>query len=216
MKERFERCLDLYLCPRKMKRRLNIDPETLVPRLPKPSELRPYPNSLCIQYLGGLSLTNYWCTYMYIIFNNLFGTVVNYMINIVLSSFFNRYHSPGLPAPLSSIHFTSFLSRFSLSHSHSMSLSVCLPLSVCLSVCLSLLLSVLLSLPLSYSLSLPHSLSLSIPISLSSSASLSQVTKVQFVLFLFRLMVSTWYPVVMMARSDCGRLIHHYVGTYCV
>lgn len=38
-----------------MKRRLNIDPETLVPRLPKPSELRPYPNSLCIQFLGGRS-----------------------------------------------------------------------------------------------------------------------------------------------------------------
>ena len=54
VKERFERCLDLYLCPRKMKRRLNIDPETLVPRLPKPSELRPYPNSLCVQYLGTL------------------------------------------------------------------------------------------------------------------------------------------------------------------
>ena len=35
-----------------MKRRLNIDPETLVPRLPKPSELRPYPNNLCIQFLG--------------------------------------------------------------------------------------------------------------------------------------------------------------------
>ena len=30
--ERFERCLDLYLCPRKLKLRLNIDPETLVPR----------------------------------------------------------------------------------------------------------------------------------------------------------------------------------------
>ena len=52
IKERFERCLDLYLCPRKLKRRLNIDPETLVPRLPKPRELRPYPNSLCLQYLG--------------------------------------------------------------------------------------------------------------------------------------------------------------------
>ena len=52
VKERFERCLDLYLCPRKLKRRLNIDPETLVPRLPKPSELRPYPNQMCIQYLG--------------------------------------------------------------------------------------------------------------------------------------------------------------------
>lgn len=52
IKERFERCLDLYLCPRKMKRRLNIDPETLVPRLPKPRELRPFPNDLCLQYLG--------------------------------------------------------------------------------------------------------------------------------------------------------------------
>jgi len=52
VKERFERCLDLYLCPRKLKRRLNIDPETLVPRLPSPSELKPYPNTLCLQYLG--------------------------------------------------------------------------------------------------------------------------------------------------------------------
>jgi ribosome biogenesis protein ERB1 len=52
IKERFERCLDLYLCPRKLKRRLNIDPQTLVPRLPKPKELKPFPNTLCMQYLG--------------------------------------------------------------------------------------------------------------------------------------------------------------------
>ena len=52
VKERFERCLDLYLCPRKLKKRLNIDPETLLPRLPKPRELKPFPNSLCIQFLG--------------------------------------------------------------------------------------------------------------------------------------------------------------------
>lgn len=52
IKERFERCLDLYLCPRKLKRRLNIDPETLIPRLPKPRELKPYPNTLCMQFLG--------------------------------------------------------------------------------------------------------------------------------------------------------------------
>jgi ribosome biogenesis protein ERB1 len=52
IKERFERCLDLYLCPRKLKRRLNIDPETLVPRLPSPKELKPFPNSLCLQYIG--------------------------------------------------------------------------------------------------------------------------------------------------------------------
>lgn len=52
VKERFERCLDLYLCPRQLKKRLNIDPETLIPRLPRPRELKPFPNSLCLQYLG--------------------------------------------------------------------------------------------------------------------------------------------------------------------
>lgn len=52
IKERFERCLDLYLCPRTLKRRLNIDPQSLVPRLPKPKELRPFPNMLCLQYVG--------------------------------------------------------------------------------------------------------------------------------------------------------------------
>lgn len=52
VRERFERCLDLYLCPRKLKKRLNIDPETLVPRLPRPRELKPFPNSLVLQFLG--------------------------------------------------------------------------------------------------------------------------------------------------------------------
>lgn len=52
IKERFERCLDLYLCPRTLKRRLNIDPQSLVPRLPKPKELRPFPNMLSLQYVG--------------------------------------------------------------------------------------------------------------------------------------------------------------------
>jgi len=50
VRETFERCLDLYLCPRKMKRRLNIDPESLVPKLPKASDLRPFPTAKCIQY----------------------------------------------------------------------------------------------------------------------------------------------------------------------
>ena len=51
VKERFERCLDLYLCPRAMKRRLNIDPESLVPQLPKASDLRPFPTSKVIRYV---------------------------------------------------------------------------------------------------------------------------------------------------------------------
>lgn len=50
VRERFERCLDLYLCPRVMKRRLNIDPESLVPSLPKASDLRPFPTSKCIEF----------------------------------------------------------------------------------------------------------------------------------------------------------------------
>ncbi|EJK44968.1 hypothetical protein THAOC_36448, partial [Thalassiosira oceanica] len=50
VKERFERCLDLYLCPRAMKRRLNIDPESLVPRLPRASDLRPFPTARVVEY----------------------------------------------------------------------------------------------------------------------------------------------------------------------
>jgi ribosome biogenesis protein ERB1 len=55
VKERFERCLDLYLCPRVMKRRLNIDPESLVPRLPRASDLRPFPTAKCVEYVDGES-----------------------------------------------------------------------------------------------------------------------------------------------------------------
>mmetsp|Transcript_6560 Transcript_6560/g.11694 ORF Transcript_6560/g.11694 Transcript_6560/m.11694 type:complete len:744 (+) Transcript_6560:142-2373(+) len=51
VRERFERCLDLYLCPRAMKRRLNIDPESLVPQLPRASDLRPFPTTKCVQYV---------------------------------------------------------------------------------------------------------------------------------------------------------------------
>lgn len=50
VRERFERCLDLYLCPRVMKRRLNIDPESLVPSLPKAADLRPFPTAKCIKF----------------------------------------------------------------------------------------------------------------------------------------------------------------------
>jgi ribosome biogenesis protein ERB1 len=52
LKERFERCLDLYLCPRVMKKRLNVDPDSLLPKLPDPSELRPFPTSHAVSYKG--------------------------------------------------------------------------------------------------------------------------------------------------------------------
>jgi ribosome biogenesis protein ERB1 len=52
LQERFQRCLDLYLCTRKIKNKLNIDPESLIPKLPDPSSLRPFPCKLAIVYSG--------------------------------------------------------------------------------------------------------------------------------------------------------------------
>ncbi|CAK8564285.1 unnamed protein product [Lathyrus sativus] len=52
MKEAFERCLDLYLCPRIRKKRLNIDPESLKPKLPSKKELKPYPITCYIEFKG--------------------------------------------------------------------------------------------------------------------------------------------------------------------
>ena len=50
VQERFERCLDLYLAPRTRRVKLNIDPESLIPKLPSPRELRPFPTTSCVQY----------------------------------------------------------------------------------------------------------------------------------------------------------------------
>ena len=52
VKERFERCLDLYLCPRVRRRKLDIDPQSLIPALPKPAELRPFPTACAVRYVG--------------------------------------------------------------------------------------------------------------------------------------------------------------------
>ncbi|XP_060533643.1 ribosome biogenesis protein BOP1 homolog [Cylas formicarius] len=52
IKERFLRCLDLYLAPRAIKMKLNIDPESLVPQLPSPRDLQPFPTVLAIEYKG--------------------------------------------------------------------------------------------------------------------------------------------------------------------
>lgn len=52
IKERFLRCLDLYLCPRAIKMKLNIEPESLIPKLPSPRDLQPFPNVLALEYKG--------------------------------------------------------------------------------------------------------------------------------------------------------------------
>lgn len=52
MNERFERCLDLYLCPRVVKQRLNVDPKSLLPQLPKPRELQPFPTQELMAFVG--------------------------------------------------------------------------------------------------------------------------------------------------------------------
>lgn len=52
IKERFERCLDLYLCPRTRKKRINIDPESLLPKLPKPKDLQPFPVTCYLEFHG--------------------------------------------------------------------------------------------------------------------------------------------------------------------
>jgi len=52
IQERFERCLDLYLAPRARKQRLTIQPEDLVPQLPDPKDLQPFPQVCALTYKG--------------------------------------------------------------------------------------------------------------------------------------------------------------------
>lgn len=52
IRERFERCLDLYLAPRVKKRKIDMDPDSLLPELPPPSTLRPFPSFPNIYYEG--------------------------------------------------------------------------------------------------------------------------------------------------------------------
>ncbi|XVF58601.1 hypothetical protein PTKIN_Ptkin07bG0079500 [Pterospermum kingtungense] len=53
IKDSFERCLDLYLCPRVQKKReININPEFLKPKLPSRKDLRPYPVTCYLEYKG--------------------------------------------------------------------------------------------------------------------------------------------------------------------
>ncbi|KAI9295839.1 block of proliferation 1 [Neoconidiobolus thromboides FSU 785] len=50
--ETFRRCLDLYLNPRVRKNKMDIDPESLIPKLPDPKELQPFPTKLSIVFNG--------------------------------------------------------------------------------------------------------------------------------------------------------------------
>lgn len=52
VKERFQRCMDLYLASRKRKMRLNVKAEDLLPKLPEPKDLRPFPTMLSLTYFG--------------------------------------------------------------------------------------------------------------------------------------------------------------------
>merc|ERR1711990_170304 len=50
--ERFRRCLDLYLCPRVEKARLSVPPSAILPPLPNPKELRPFPTTELLRMIG--------------------------------------------------------------------------------------------------------------------------------------------------------------------
>ena len=52
IQEKFERCLDLYLCPRQRKVRLQVDPDDLIPKLPRAKDLQPYPTMEYLVYTG--------------------------------------------------------------------------------------------------------------------------------------------------------------------
>ena len=65
IKERFERCLDLYLCPRSKKKRINVDPQSLLPKLPKPQDLQPFPTTLLLRYTGHTARVRAACVWMF-------------------------------------------------------------------------------------------------------------------------------------------------------
>jgi ribosome biogenesis protein ERB1 len=52
IRERFHRCLDMYMCPRQTKMKMNVDPEKLLPKLPSAKDLRPFPTHVAVEYIG--------------------------------------------------------------------------------------------------------------------------------------------------------------------
>jgi len=52
VEEQYKRCLDLYMAPRTLPKKKAQNPDRLLPELPKPEELRPYPEIPSIVYEG--------------------------------------------------------------------------------------------------------------------------------------------------------------------
>ena len=55
IQERFSRQLDLYLAPRIQRKKLNMNPDDLIPKLPSPNSLKPFPNFKALRFLHGAS-----------------------------------------------------------------------------------------------------------------------------------------------------------------
>ncbi|KAJ4472272.1 NUC169 domain-containing protein [Lentinula aciculospora] len=53
IKDRFNRQLDLYMAPRVQRVKLNIDPDSLIPKLPSPNSLKPFPVYKSLQVVHG-------------------------------------------------------------------------------------------------------------------------------------------------------------------
>jgi ribosome biogenesis protein ERB1 len=52
VKERFGRCLDLFIAPRVVRPKINVDPDSLIPQLPDPENFRPFPEVLKMKFQG--------------------------------------------------------------------------------------------------------------------------------------------------------------------
>ncbi|KAK2958750.1 putative Ribosome biogenesis protein bop1 [Blattamonas nauphoetae] len=52
LRDQYQRYLDLHAFPRLEKRRVQIDPDSLLPSLPQPSDLLPFPQKLSIEFKG--------------------------------------------------------------------------------------------------------------------------------------------------------------------
>ncbi|XP_042859532.1 ribosome biogenesis protein BOP1 homolog, partial [Penaeus japonicus] len=56
MRERYERCLDLYLAPRKLIKKSLHKADDMLPRMPKPKDLRPFPTREALRFVGHQSV----------------------------------------------------------------------------------------------------------------------------------------------------------------